>query len=156
LIDFCKGTIISKSKVNGATKPEPVVFDGAHFFVGFTNIQHVSTSPADPPVVDPGVVAEFTVDGDTMTPGPAATLPCKNPQGLALDANFLWASCSGPLGPDGGNHQHATEDGALVKLDVANNLAVVATINAARLAPGTPAVFGTTIVAGSIVTPDVL
>ncbi len=155
VIDPCTGRVASRAAVNGVSKPEPVVFDGARFVVGFTNVLHTSTSPADPPVVDPGVVASFTLDGEALVAGPAVTLPCKNPQGLVVDGADVWASCSGPLGPDGALHQRAVEDGALVKL-LGDDLAVGRVIDAARLAPGTPAVLGDAVVAGSIVTPDLL
>lgn len=155
LADPCSGAVLDMEKVEGQTTPQPVVLssEGAAF-VGFTNVIAFSLD-GEPPELAPGAIARFDVDvaADTLALDELRVLEgCDNPQGLvAHDADVL-VSCSGALaqGLDGG--QEARSDGALL----VSSRPGAHRIEAARLAPGTPAVAGECVVAGSLVDPVLL
>jgi hypothetical protein len=131
--------------------PQAVVARGDEAWVGFTNLLEASASASEPPRLGPGVVARLAIEGGAPVLRELVTVPCSNPQGLALSDDALWVSCSGPIGPDSAGRQGAHLDGALISLDP-NTLEVQHHIDMARFAPATPALAGDTIVVGSLVT----
>lgn len=183
LIDPCEGSVLSVARLeellpidpplalstpqdvdgDGATEtevrqllpraPEPVVSRDGVAWVAFTNLLEPGLSSEHPPVLGPGVLARFERSGDAVAGAPRiASLPCSNPQGLALNGDELWVSCSGPLGPTLEGAIAALDDGALLRMDP-DNLAVLETVDAARFAPGTPALLEGRLVVGSLVKP---
>lgn len=133
--------------------PEPVVARNGVAWVAFTNLLEPGLSSEHPPVLGPGVLARFVRRGQTIEGVPVvATLPCTNPQGLALHGDELWVSCSGPLGPTLEGTIAALEDGTLLRIDP-TDLAVLEIVDAARFAPGTPAILDGRLVVGSLVKP---
>lgn len=134
--------------------PQAVLASGALAFVGYTNLLEPGLSAAQPPVLGPGLLARFAVEGDDLHAEPAlATLPCANPQGLSHGGDgTLWISCSGPLGPSAEAAVAALGDGALLRVDAAS-LEILEVVDAARFAPGTPALLPDGLVVGSLLQP---
>lgn len=154
LADPCTGRALDVADVEGQVTPQPVVLGGARAFVGFTNVLAFSLD-GEAPDLGPGAVAVFDVDEDneTLTLDELRVLDdCDNPQGLVAHGSDVLVSCSGALarGSDGG--QEAVTDGALL----VSSAQGAHRIDAARLAPGTPAVVGDCVVAGSLVDPLLL
>ena len=133
--------------------PQPVVAQDGVAFVAYTNLLEPGISLERPPVLGPGVLARFQLIDDVIAPEPlVATLPCANPQGLALHDGALWVSCSGPLGPTADAAVAALGDGALLRIDPAS-LAVLEAVDVGRFAPGTPALMPDALVVGSLLRP---
>lgn len=153
-VEPCAGTVLHVVAVDGAVTPQPVAVTPEGVVAAFTNVRRFSHD-GEPPELDPGLVVLFNTEGDRLVRAAHATLPCRNPQGLAVALPELVVSCSGPLarGPDGG--QAAMDDGAIVRLD-ATTLHVKHVHPAGRLAPGTPVVTERGLVAGSLVDPRLM
>lgn len=154
LADPCTGRVLDVEKVDGQVTPQPVVVTGERAFVGFTNVLAFSLD-GEPPELGPGAVAVFDIDlaGEALVFDELRVLDgCDNPQGLTAHDGDVLVSCSGALaqGDDGG--QQAVSDGALL----VSSRPGAHRIDAARLAPGTPAVAGRCVVAGSLVDPVLL
>ncbi len=133
--------------------PEPVVAQGGVALVAYTDLLEPGLSPASPPVLGPAVLARFERAGDVIQAAArTVTLPCANPQGLARQGGELWVSCSGPLGPTLDAAVAALGPGALVRVDP-QTLEVLETVDAGRLAPGTPALLPGGLVVGSLIRP---
>lgn len=126
--------------------PQAVVANAGVALTAFTDILEFGLSQSEPPQVGPG----FVLRSDDV----GVALPCRNPQGMALDGEDVVVSCSGPLGVDVSGQQSALGDGALSFVDT-TTLATKRTIDMGRFAPGTPAVVGERIVVGSVVTPRI-
>jgi hypothetical protein len=158
LVDPCNGRTFDVEKVDGQLTPQPVVLSAAGdvAFVGFTNVIAFSLA-GEPPELGPGAVGVFDVevagDNGTLALDELRVLDsCANPQGLAPHDGDVLVSCSGALaqGNDGG--QEAVSDGVVL----VSSREGAHRIDAARLAPGTPAVVGDCLVAGSLVDPVLL
>lgn len=140
--------------------PQAVVIIDERAFVSFTNVITFSIG-GEPPQLGPGAVAVLDIGDDQLVLDELRVLDdCVNPQGLAAipgdgpgdGPGDVVVSCSGPLaeGEDGG--QEAVADGTLL----VGTTPGAHRIDAARFAPGTPAVVNGCVVAGSLVDPIVL
>lgn len=145
LVDPCTGQVLDQRNIDGQATPEPVVIVGQRAFVAFTNIESFSLD-GEPPVLRPGTLAVFAIDGDQLVQDELRELPlCTNPQGLVAHDGDVIVSCSGPLAEGGDGGQQAVGDGAIL---IGNHV-----IGAGRTAPGTPTVVDGFVIVGSLVDP---